>query len=167
VASRLLACGLAVALALAAATAAALAPGMPAPELGADDLDGRRVTIAGLRGRVVVVDVWASWCAPCAASLPVYQRLYVQHRDRGLTVVGISVDGRVEDTRRFAREHGVTFPVLPDGGFAVVQRWRAPQMPMSYLVDRRGIIRYLHGGFEAGDVPGIEREIATLLAEAP
>lgn len=146
-----------------AAGALALDPGARAPELGMRDLQGNQVTITGLRGRVVIVDFWASWCEPCAASMPVYQRLYEQYRDRGLTIVGVSQDRNIDNARQFATRHRITFPVVFDEGHAIANRYRPPRMPTAYVIDRGGIVRHVHAGYDAGEAARLEAEIRALL----
>jgi cytochrome c biogenesis protein CcmG/thiol:disulfide interchange protein DsbE len=164
-AARVVAALLALSGLLAAASALALDPGARAPEIGMRDLDGNQVTIAGLRGRVVVVDFWASWCEPCADSMPVYQRLYTTYRARGLTIVGISQDQRVDNARQFASRHHLGFPVVFDDGHAVANRYRPPRMPTAYVIDRGGIVRHVHAGYRSGDAARLESEITALLGQ--
>lgn len=149
-----------------AASALALDPGARAPEIGMRDLEGNQVTMASLRGRVVVVDFWASWCEPCADSMPVYQRLYNTYRERGLTIIGVSQDNRVENARTFASRHHLGFPVVFDEGHAVANRFRPPRMPTSFIIDRGGIVRHVHAGFRSGDAAQLETQIQALLAQS-
>lgn len=150
---------------LIAASALALDPGARAPEIGMRDLQGNQVTMASLRGRVVVVDFWASWCEPCADSMPVYQRLYDTYRERGLTIVGVSQDQRVDNARSFATRHHLAFPVVFDEGHAVANRYRPPRMPTSYVIDRGGIVRHVHAGFRSGDAAQLEAQVQALIAQ--
>lgn len=145
------------------ASALALDPGARAPEIGMRDLQGNQVTMASLRGRVVVVDFWASWCEPCADSMPVYERLYAQYRERGLTIVGVSQDQRVDNARQFATRHHLSFPVVFDEGHAVANRYRPARMPTAFVIDRTGIVRHVHAGFRSGDAAGLEAEVRALL----
>ena len=142
----------------------ALGVGSRAPELGANDANGQRVTVAGLRGKVALIDFWASWCEPCKQELPVLDRLYRRHRERGLVVVGVNIDRSVDNMRRFLARTPVSFPVVHDAGQRIAGRYRPPRMPSSYLVDRRGVVRYVHEGFRAADASTIERHIEELLA---
>jgi len=143
--------------------ALALDVGSRAPEIGAADAQGHRVTMAGLRGKVVVVDFWASWCEPCKEELPVLERLFRRHRDRGLVVVGVNIDRSASNMRRFLARTPVSFPVVHDEGQRIAGRYRPPRMPSSYVVDRRGVVRYVQEGFRAADARTLEREIESLL----
>ncbi len=156
----------ALAVAALTTTAFAVRTGARAPEIGLEDMSGRRITIASLRGKVVLVDIWASWCEPCAAEMPVLERLYRQHRDAGFTVVGVSVDSQRGNIDRFFQRHGrVSFPIVHDPSRRVAGAYGTPAMPSSYLIDRNGIVRYTHAGFRASDAQVLEREVRTLLAE--
>ena len=148
-----------------AVSAAALNQGQRAPEIGLRDLDGQPVRLAALRGKVVLVDFWASWCEPCREEMPFLNRLYREHRDDGLVVIGVSVDRRERNVGRFLRRTRVSFPIVHDADQAVVGRYSPPTMPSSYLIDRRGIVRYVHEGFRAGDAERITREIEGLLRQ--
>lgn len=152
-------------LSLLATSALALEAGERAPEIGLRDLNGQQVTMASLRGKVVLVDFWASWCEPCAQEMPVLERLYNQYRGQGFTVVGVSIDRDVANARTFLSRHRVSFPIVHDGGQQVAGRYRPPRMPSSYIIDRNGIVRHVHGGFRASDAPVYEREIRALLAQ--
>lgn len=146
-------------------SAIALDRGARAPEIGMRDLGGNEVTIASLRGRVVVVDFWASWCEPCADSMPVYQRLYDTYRERGLTVIGVSQDQRVENARTFASRHRLSFPVVFDEGHAIANRYAPPRMPTSYMIDRAGVVRHVHAGYRSSDATELESQVQALLAQ--
>ena len=152
---------------LSAVTAMALDEGDRAPELGRADLDGNTLRIASLRGKVVIVDFWATWCEPCREELPVLNRLYREHRDEGLVVVGVSVDQTADNVRSFLREMPLAFPIIHDDGHQIAGRYAPPRMPSSYIIDRRGVIRHIHLGYRASDAPRIEREVRALLAESP
>ena len=151
------------ALLLLAASASALDTGARAPEIGIADREGHRVTIGGLRGQVVLVDFWASWCEPCADSMPVLERLYNQYRARGFTIVGVSQDTARARMDQFLTRHRVSFPIVLDESHAVAGRYRPPRVPTSFLIDRRGIVRHIHEGFRASDASTLETQIQALL----
>jgi peroxiredoxin len=146
-----------------AATAAAVEEGGRAPEIGADDLGGHRVTIAELRGQVFIVDVWATYGGPCAHELPMLQALYDAHHAEGFSVIAMTAESGRPGVEAFVRRLHLTFPVVQNAG--AVGRYAAPAQPTSYIVDRRGIVRHVHAGYRARDATTIADEVRTLLAE--
>jgi peroxiredoxin len=150
---------------LCSSAALALDAGARMPELGLVDLEGKRIDRAALAGKVVVVDFWATWCAPCKQELPVLQRLYERYAKQGLVVVAVSVDKDATNVRKFASELKLSFPVLHDAKHDVAGRFDPPRMPSSFIVDRKGIVRHVHAGYRAGDEAKLEAEIKALLAE--
>ena len=154
-----------LAILLLATSAYALRQGQRAPEINLRDLSGNQVTMASLRGRVVLVDFWASWCAPCAEEMPVLERFQRTYGGRGFTVIGVSQDHTVDNVRTFVRQHPVSFPIVHDPAHAVAGRYRPPRMPSSYIVDRNGVVRHVHEGFRAADAATMEREIRALLGD--
>ena len=111
-------------------------------DLATPDLDGRTWTAADFEGRVVLLDFWATWCAPCLADFPHLERARASYGDQDLVILGVSLDrsGR-DDLRSFGRRQGVTWPVLFDGlgaAGAVARRFRVEYPPRSLLFDRRG-----------------------------
>ena len=145
--------------------AAALDSGARLPEIGLQSLAGKRVDAAALKGKVVLVDFWASWCAPCKQEMPVLERLYQKYKDRGLVIVGVSVDQEATNVGGFLKQLKVSFPIVHDKSHDVANRFHPPRMPSSYVADRNGVVRYVHGGFRAGDDAAIEKELTTLLAQ--
>lgn len=143
--------------------ARAVDEGTRAPEIGLRDLDGNPVRMADLRNKVVIVDFWASWCAPCREELPVLERLYNRYKDQGLVIVGVNIDNDESNMRRFLQRTPLSFPVVFDGEHQVAERYSPPRMPSSYIIDKRGMIRHVHAGFRSGDAEAMEREIQALL----
>ena len=143
--------------------AAAIEAGVQQPEIGLVDRAGSRIDLASLKGKVVLVDFWASWCAPCKQELPVLARLYKKYQKAGLVVVAVSVDRDEANVRDFLKEMPLSFPVVHDKDHAVADRYNPPRMPSSYIVDRKGIVRHVHGGFREGDAAKLEAEIVALL----
>lgn len=153
------------ALSFALPPAQALDAGSKMPEIGLTDLSGKPVTVASLAGKVVVVDFWATWCAPCKEELPVLEKLYKKYGSKGLVVVGVSVDKDASNIKGFLKKLNVTFPIVHDANHQVSGRYQPPRMPSSYIVDRKGIVRFVHGGFRADDAPVFEKQILQLLGK--
>lgn len=127
---------------------AAASQGQPAPALDSPALRGGTVSLARLRGRVVVVDFWASWCAPCRRSFPALDDLARRHGPRGLSVVGVSVDDEAANAHRFVRELRPSFPVVHDATHQIAERWGPPSMPTTYVVGRDGVVSAVLTGDE-------------------
>ncbi|HET7541941.1 MAG TPA: TlpA disulfide reductase family protein [Polyangiaceae bacterium] len=137
--------------------------GAAAPEFELESPNGKqKVSLSAQAGKVVVVDFWATWCAPCKESFPAYQRL-AQKFGKQLTVIGVSVDEDPAGIPEFAKETGAKFPLAWDDGQSTSKSYRPPTMPTSFVIDRSGIVRFVHSGFHAGDERAIESEIASLL----
>ncbi len=140
--------------------------GGPAPSYGAVDLAGDSVHLADLRGDVVLLNVWATWCGPCREEIPALQALYERHAGDGLEIVGVSVDGRNEagNVQEFADEFGVTFRIWHDPEDRVGTRFRTVGVPTTFLLDRDGVIRWRHMGPVAEDDPTLNEALAAALA---
>lgn len=141
--------------------------GDPAPDftLPAIEDSDTEITLSDLRGKVVYVDFWASWCAPCLLSLPLYNDIYNKYSDQGLEVVGINIDNPIEDGLDFLLDTPLDFkiPADPDGETSTL--YDVYGMPTSFLIDRDGVVRMVHEGFRNGDIDLIDEEIRSLLAE--
>ena len=147
--------------------AAALDAGAPAPTLEAAPLQAgaARVSLDRLKGQVVYVDFWASWCVPCRLSMPVLDALAQRHGARGFTVIGVNKDVSVADADRFLRRVPVGFVLVSDADDVIARAFGVRAMPSGYLLDRRGVVRRVHSGFTAETGVALEREVAELLAE--
>lgn len=134
-----------------------------APEIAVTTLAGEPVSSADLRGRVVVVNFWASWCPPCRLETPGFERTWRARRDDGLVVLGLSTDTREEDARRFLAARGVTYPVAMAGRRETDSFGGIRGLPATFLIDRQGRVRYRVTGFFAE--PALRLAVDRLLAE--
>jgi thiol-disulfide isomerase/thioredoxin len=139
--------------------------GQVAPAFSLPSLAARPVatTLQSLRGKVVFLDFWASWCVPCRAEFPILQRLSERYKQRGLRVIGVTVDQEAAPARGFVERAGARFLILHDANRAVADRYAPPSMPTSYVIDRQGILRHINRGFEPTDEAKFERQIVALL----
>jgi thiol-disulfide isomerase/thioredoxin len=170
-ASSLVGCGGAPAEAPESAAPAAAAGGglvgQPAPALNIESVAGNGpTTLDAAKGKVVIVDFWATYCDPCKKSFPKYQELVDQFGGE-LIVMGVSVD-EGETTKKealldFVKKTGVKFPILWDKDQIVVKKYAPPKMPTSYIIDKGGVVRFTHAGFEAGEEVKIAEEVKGLL----
>jgi cytochrome c biogenesis protein CcmG, thiol:disulfide interchange protein DsbE len=141
--------------------------GNPAPDFSVAPVTGAKgeVSLKALHGKVVLVDFWGTFCTPCKSSFPKLQALNAKYATAGLQVVGISED-EAEDRGKipaFASAYGARFPIGWDEDRAISQRYQPETMPSSFLIDRKGIVRFSHVGYHAGDEVQIEKEIQDLL----
>lgn len=155
-----------LALLLAPATRAAEAPaklGAPAPALGILDLDGAKIDLGALRGKVVVIDFWATWCAPCRGQAPQWVALQEKHGKDGLVVVGVSLDDAAEPVRAFRKEFRLNYRVgLGDAKLA--ERWGGVLgLPVAFVIDRKGRLSARHEG--ENDLAAVEKDVVRLLKE--
>jgi peroxiredoxin len=115
--------------------------GKPAPPFTLVDLNGDKVNLKTLTDNgAVLVNFWASWCAPCKEEVPLLNDLHRKYRDRGITVVGVSVEEARPVIEAFARRHPLEYPVLLDSNGAVSRRYGLIGMPMTVLIDRTGVV---------------------------
>ncbi len=152
-----------------AGTRSTVAIGAPAPDYAAVSLDGAPVSLADQRenGRVVLVNIWATWCKPCRQEIPALDTLYRRHSAAGLVIAGVSIDvqGERDKIAAFARDLGASYPLWHDPDDRVSTTFLAIGVPASYLIGRDGTLRWRHvGPVTAGD-PALNAALAAALAE--
>lgn len=115
----------------------------PLPDFTRPGLGGRRITTARLRGRPVVVKFFADYCAPCKHTLPAAERVHERYPD--VAFVGISEDEQAATAQRLVRRFHLTFPVVRDRGNVLAGRFRVSELPVTFVADRRGVVRWVGG----------------------
>jgi thiol-disulfide isomerase/thioredoxin len=141
-------------------SAGSTAPGA-APAWELKDPDGKVVKSSDFLGKVVILDFWATWCAPCKAEIPGFIALQKQYGDEGLVVVGVSLDDQGAATvKRFMAEFGMNYPVVL-GDVTLMQAYRGTAIPTTVIIDRKGNIVARHVGFTPKET--FENEIRPLL----
>jgi len=151
------------AICLAAGDAIAATIGERAPPFALPTTEATTIDLERLRGQVVYVDFWASWCGPCRRSFPWMNEMQQRFGDRGLTIVAINVDAKREDAERFLRQFPATFAVVYDGGGATPRAYGVKAMPSSFIVDARGRIAAIESGFHEDRRAAIEETIRSLI----
>jgi thiol-disulfide isomerase/thioredoxin len=117
------------------------------------------------RGKVVLVDFWASWCGPCLQALPRYEALRQELHAGGFEVIGVDVDQHPQDGVKLLKTLHLSYPQVPDAQGELAERYGVNGMPSSYLIDRRGVVRQTHTGFEKNDIEPLHKAVAQLLEE--
>ena len=136
--------------------------GRPAPEFTLKTLDGRSaVSLSDFRGQVVVIDFWASWCAPCKRSLPKLDVLAAGMK--GVTVLAVNIDDERRNGLEFVKQHRIRLTALHDGAKEVVAGYDVPAMPSALVLDKKGIVRFIHAGYTDTDIEQIRKQIQELL----
>jgi peroxiredoxin len=149
-------------------SADAVERGQPAPAFtGAPLRHGEPVRLEDYRGKVVYLDFWASWCGPCRQSLPWMEQLRHDFGEAGLAVIAVNVDENPADAMRFLRRFEVGYPVVGDARGAIAARYDVRDMPSSYLIDRSGVVREVHRGFNRKGAARLREAVARLVAEQP
>lgn len=142
------------------AYAADAAPGFSLPTSG-----GGKVSLKSLKGKVVYVDFWATWCPPCRKSFPWMNEMHDRYHGKGLEIVAISLDKAQKPVTQFLETTSPRFTVALDPEATMADRYGVKVMPTSYLIDRKGKVRMTHRGFRNRDKQALEEEIRKLLAE--
>jgi cytochrome c biogenesis protein CcmG/thiol:disulfide interchange protein DsbE len=121
-------------------------PDHPAPDLALSQLDGTLRTLRDLRGQVVLINIWATWCPPCRAEMPAIQQAYAEYRERGFVVLAVNQREDAAAITPFLEQQGLTFPILIDRDGQASATYQASALPSSFFVDRRGVIRAVYRG---------------------
>lgn len=160
----LLSTTLALALAAVALQAQAnIKPASAAPDFALRTLAGPNLRLQEQRGKVVMINFWATWCGPCRQEMPHLSRLYDKYRAAGFVLLGVNVDDDSKRAGEMAQRLALPFPVLFDTEKAVSRLYDLGTMPSSVLIDRDGRVRYVHAGYQAGFEDLYEKQIRELL----
>jgi len=139
--------------------------GQSAPDFALKSSSGENLRLSEYRGDVVMVNFWATWCGPCRQEMPLLDQLYSRYQRVGFSLLGVNIDDDSSKAMNMVSELGVSFPVLFDARKDVSRLYKVDAMPVTVLIDREGMVRYVHHGYE----PGIEEkyldQIRSLLRE--
>ncbi len=136
-----------------------------APNFTLKSSGGGNVKLSELRGRVVLVNFWATWCTPCKEELPYFNTLYRRYRNLGLEILGVNVDKVASQASQMSTALGLSFPVLLDPSGDTSTLYQIRSMPTTFVVAKDGTLRHVHWGFGPDEPARYESEIRTLLKE--
>lgn len=136
-----------------------------APDFSLQAMDGGRVGLADLKGDVVMVNFWATWCGPCRQEMPHLEALYQRYSGLGFTLLGVNVEEDSSGADEFLAETPVSFPILFDPENEVSELYDVVAMPSTVLIDRQGNMRFIHHGYQPGYENEYQSQIRALLRE--
>ena len=146
-------------------TSIALEEGDTVPDFDISSIyaDKPNIKLSDLEGKILYIDFWASWCAPCVLSLPLYNEMYHKYKDQGLEVIAVNVDNPIEDGLDFLLDTPLDFLIPQDPEGDIAELFGVIGMPSSYLITPDGTVKMVHMGFRSGDMETIEDEVVKVL----
>ena len=140
--------------------------GLNAPAFTLDTLSGESTALADHAGKVVIINMWATWCGPCRAEMPALQAFYDEHRDQGLEILAVNntVNDGEASVQDFVDEFDLTFPILLDHDGDVTRQYQVRSLPATFVIDRSGVVRSVIFGGPI-DKATLETEVGVLLEE--
>jgi peroxiredoxin len=136
-----------------------------APPFALPSRSGDTISLDKLKGQVVMLNFWASWCGPCRQEMPLLDQMHKRYSSLGFTLLGVNVEANTKDAERWLAETPVSFPVVFDKDSKVSKAYDVSAMPSTVFIDRQGNVRYLHRGYKAGDEGEYLNQIRALLKE--
>lgn len=144
--------------------ASAIEPGEKAPTFSAQKLDGKgTLGLAQYRGKVVYLDFWASWCAPCLKAVPAIETLRSEFPASKFQILAVNVDKKTKKALKFLAKHDVGYPSVSNPKGDIPGKFDLETMPSSYLIDAKGVVRYVHKGFRDGDLDVIREHVRKII----
>lgn len=137
----------------------------PAPDFTLPSNQDENIRLQDLRGQVVMLNFWASWCGPCRQEMPLLNDLYTRYHPAGFTLLGVNVDADREEAENLLNEIPVDFPVVFDPNSKVSEKYTVDAMPTTVFIDKDGKLRYLHRGYKPGDEKEYRKIIRELVRE--
>ncbi|MEY4608839.1 MAG: hypothetical protein RL625_1056 [Gemmatimonadota bacterium] len=146
-----------------------VAIGAPVPAYASRSVEGDTATLTDRQGKVVLLNIWATWCKPCREEIPALETLFQRHRADGFEVIGVSIDApsEAERLRPFVTDLGASYTLWHDPDDRISSTFLALGVPASYLIDREGVLRWRHMGPVRADDPTLTTALTTALASAP
>jgi peroxiredoxin len=143
----------------------AVAGTAPAPDFTLPARAGGEMSLNGLKGQVVLINFWATWCGPCRKEMPLLDQIYQRYKGLGFTLLGVNVEEDSAGAENWLKQTPVTFPVLFDRENRVSKLYEVTAMPSTVIVDRKGQVRFVHYGYTPGTENEYQDQIRTLIRE--
>ena len=137
----------------------------PAPQFSLMSRNGEQVSLADLKGQVVMINFWATWCGPCRREMPHLEALHQRYANLGFTLLGVNVEEDTSGVEKFLKDTPVSFEVLYDPANKVSALYDVVAMPSTVMVDREGNLRFMHSGYQSGFEHEYQAQIRALLRE--
>lgn len=137
----------------------------PQPLLAAQDLLGKTWELAAFKGRVVLLNFWATWCGPCRKEMPLLEQIYQRYKGLGFTLLAVNVEEDSAGAARWLEDTPVTFPVLFDRDNHVSKLYQVTAMPSTVIIDRKGQVRFIHYGYTPGTEDQYQDQVRSLIRE--
>jgi len=137
----------------------------PAADFTVKSLSGKNIKLSEQRGRVVILNFWATWCTPCKKELPYFNSLYQKYRAVGLEVLGVNIDKGTSEVKRMSQDFNLAFPVLLDPKGRISDLYLVRSMPTTYVIGKDGMVHHVHWGFGPDEPERYEKEIRALLKQ--
>ena len=136
----------------------------PAPNFALKDINGNNISLTDYKGKVIILDFWATWCPPCIKEIPDFIELYEQYKDKGFVMIGISLyQAGIEVVKEFAQSYKINYPIAMDDGQVNKAYGGITSIPTTFVIDSKGNIRKKYVGYIKKSV--FESDIKTLLQE--
>ena len=136
-----------------------------APNFTLKSRSGKNIKLSELRGQVVMLNFWASWCGPCRKEMPILQKIHKKYKRLGFTLLGVNVEENSRDAINYLKDVKVSFPILFDNKQRVSKLYNVSAMPTTVIIDRNGNKRFIHKGYKAGYERDYKKQIKKLLRE--
>lgn len=136
-----------------------------APDFTLKSLSGKNLKLSEYAGNVVLLNFWASWCAPCRLEMPLLNDLHNKYEKLGFVVLGVNVEEQTDKARSYIADRPVDFPILFDDTNSVSKKYNVIAMPTTVMIDRNGNMRYLHQGYKPGDEKKYKKMVKKLVRE--
>jgi len=144
-------------------TASAIKVKQTAPDFTLASNKGKNIRLKDLRGKVIMINFWATWCAPCRKELPLLNNLYNKYKNKGFVLLGVNIDEKSTLANKMIKELKINFPVLFDKTQTTSEAYDLKAMPSTFIIDKNGIVRFAHYGYKSGYEKKYEKDVKSLL----